>query len=356
MAMTHMQITKNHKKWGLNKISNTIIFAPVLVCLVCFSVIIFIYAGKIKNPELLVSEEINYVNFSQTSQKVVYFLEKENSFFVTDLNTKEEKKLELDFELKQTTHHIFSPNFNYIAMVDEDMNLSVYSINDKEKTFLGSNPTSIDWSKDENKLGYSLIKNPDQETSQESIFIFDTKTKNKTLIREVVTQGDEFLSLIFSDKPNHIIYSSDEGGLGYNYFEVNLETFEENDYLDGENFYSLEFSPTFKHLIYLPFTFDLQNNYIIKNFETSFKKEIPFEFEGFDCAWDTNEKNMFCLDYTKPDSKHLVIKKYNIESAEETVVGYLNNKKYTTSGVMMNNDNQLFFVNLEDNKLYFVNL
>ena len=65
---------------------------------------------------------------------------------------------------------------------------------------------------------------------------------------------------------------------------------------------------------------------------------------------------MYCVDYSDPNNPLLPIQHYNLPAGTSTTIAHLNAEDYTTNGVMINDDQELFFMNLNDNRLYGMQL
>ncbi len=357
--MTPMQTTNHHQE--RNWFSSIVAFVVVIL----FGLFILYFYLNITppgptthQPIALVSSTINSVKFNPVHRTITY--RDTDGFHLLDIQQKKMGELPMPFSIDPDAEYIFSPNYHFAAVVDSSRDLYLRDLTNGEQMWLGSQPTSIDWAVDESTLLYALLEESEDDedtTAIEYVHVFDTETQEDTLLRELLVRDDESVSLGYSERPNHIIYSSDDGDFGYSYFEVNLnEPDDEDVYLDDLNIYSLSYSPSNRYLIYLPFTFELDESYRIKDFKTGEEKEVPFEFEGYDCTWDTREENMYCVDYSDPNNPLLPIQHYNLPAGTSTTIAHLNAEDYTTNGVMINDDQELFFMNLNDNRLYGMQL
>jgi len=345
--------TTNHNWFGKTSIVIVIIFA--LFSIGFATLVFFVKPIEDAIPVLLTETEVNFVNFNDAQNLITYYDEAEKHFVKFETKTNEKSKITADLDPETVTGYFFSPQLDHLTYTDIQNNLYYYDKENNGSLLLAQNPTGNDWSPDGRYFMYSIYL--DEEAFDSKIFLFDTTTKkSEELLTLLGEDGDEVLDATFAHNSKSIVYAFDNQGIGSSYREVNIESKEETDYTEDliEEF---GYSPSRNLLLYRPYRFDGNRNFILYDTNTQEQIELPFLFESHDCAWGTDEKSMFCVDYDIEYINKRPIKKYNFTENTVKIVGFLDVKQFSTNGIMLaNNNSQLIFSNLSDLKLYIMDL
>lgn len=332
------------------KLTKTLLSILFILCFVSISIataVLIITKNDAQKYLLPITKRIKTTEKFHLISDNAFIHEKNNEIIIQDLDSNQKIKTPIN-----------TSNLNdvaiceqYLAYLTPENKIIINNINQKENTETNLSGGNLLWDKN-NNLIFTTTTEEYETYNIEKLYSYSPETKQLTELEEFFISYDEDdLFYQYNEVNNSLIYTTDSGLYGFNYYELFLDSKTTEEFLPEYTFLNIEFSPSKQKILFNTVeNLDNEQVYSLQDLNSQFKSTITFPQYTLK-TWNDNENDLYYL--AKKDDQHEAeaLIRLNIKSGEKNILGFLDKTKTDIISIHYHN-NKLFLFNNTDNSLY----